>query len=88
MLWCKQVGVICPKLEYPHFFEGGLVGVRAKAPIPHRQAFLFVPQSVIISLDKCKSCTALQPIFTENPQIFSDKLGDWEQIMISVFLLY
>ena len=29
MDWCEANGVIQPKVEYPAYFEGGLVGVRA-----------------------------------------------------------
>ena len=39
-----------PKAEYPAYFEGGLVGVRAKEPIEHREAFLSVPYDMIISV--------------------------------------
>ena len=31
--WCKDEGVIMPKLEYPAYFENGLVGVRCKEDI-------------------------------------------------------
>ncbi len=31
--WCKDNGVVCPKLEYPAVFDMGLVGVRAKEDI-------------------------------------------------------
>ena len=27
--WCKDTGVLIPKLEYPSFFDGGLLGVKA-----------------------------------------------------------
>ena len=27
--WCRENGVIMPKLEYPAYFEGRLVGMRA-----------------------------------------------------------
>ena len=53
MSWCKDIGIICPKIEYPSFFDGGLIGAKVKEPIQHREAFLYVPQKAIISLDKC-----------------------------------
>lgn len=28
--WCDEVGIKFPKLEYPSFFDGGLVGVKVK----------------------------------------------------------
>ena len=49
--WCQQNGIISKKLEYPAEFEFGLVGVKAKEDIEHREAFLFVPFNVMISVD-------------------------------------
>lgn len=53
LTWCNDVGIICPKLEYPYFFEGGLVGVRVKETIKHRETFIYVPQTVIITISTC-----------------------------------
>ena len=41
--WLDDEGVIMPKLQYPAYFEGGLVGVSATAPIKHRESFLAIP---------------------------------------------
>lgn len=76
--WVTDVGIKCPKLEYPGFFDGGLVGVKVKAPIAHREAFLFVPQNVIISLDKCYNHQELGPIFELYPDLFSEENHDYE----------
>lgn len=35
-----------PKLEFPAFFEGGLLGVRIKEDINHNEAFLSVPMKI------------------------------------------
>ena len=40
-----------PKLEYPAYFEGGLVGVRALEPIEHREAFIKVPYKMLMTID-------------------------------------
>jgi len=86
--WCADVGIVCPKIEYPGFFSGGLVGAKAKEPINHREAFLFVPQKVIISLDKCLNHEIVGKIYEQNPQIFSKDNDDWEQLILTVFLMY
>lgn len=78
MDWCQKVGIYAPKLQYPSFFEGGLVGARVLKPIAHREAFLYVPYSAIISLDKCFSDTLLGPVFSENLSVFSEQCNDWE----------
>ena len=38
--WCDKNGIKYPNQQYPAFFDQGLLGVRAKAPIKHREAFL------------------------------------------------
>ena len=49
--WCAENGVLKPKLEYPAYFEGGLVGMRAKQPIEHREAFISVPYKMLITVE-------------------------------------
>ena len=41
-----------PKLEYPYKFEGGLVGMRCKDDINHREAFCFIPYKMIMCVGK------------------------------------
>jgi hypothetical protein len=48
--WCKQEGVLMPKLEYPAFFEHGLLGVRCTEDIAHREAFMFIPFKMVFSV--------------------------------------
>ena len=48
--WCQKEGMIMPKLEYPAYFENGLEGTRCKEDIEHREAFLFVPYKMMISV--------------------------------------
>ena len=50
--WCKAEGVIMPKLQYPAYFENGLVGVRCASDIENREAFLYVPFKMILSVSK------------------------------------
>ena len=49
--WCRENGVKMPKVEYPAYFDGGLVGVRAKAPIEHREAFMAIPYKMLMTVD-------------------------------------
>ena len=42
MKWADKVGIKTPKLEYPAYFDGGLVGVRAKETIRHREMILSI----------------------------------------------
>lgn len=68
-----------PKLEYPAYFEGGLLGVRAKEPIKHRESFLAIPYKMLMTVDAAQRHEVLGPIIAENPQLFhEDEKGDWE----------
>jgi hypothetical protein len=86
--WCREVGIKCPKIEYPAFFEGGLVGAKVKEPIEHREAFLIIPQDIIISLDKCFADPVLGHVYASHPELFTEEYDDWEQITLTVFLIY
>ena len=60
--WCEREGVKIPKLEYPTVFEGGLLGARVKEDIQHREAFLFIPFKMLMSLDYAHQHRVLGPI--------------------------
>ena len=78
-----------PKLQYPAYFEGGLVGVRATEPIKHREAFLSVPYKMLMTVDGAQRHPVLGPIIAENPQLFSeDEKGDWEQLTLVLFIIH
>ena len=51
-----------PKLEYPAYFEGGLLGVRCKEDIEHREAYLFVPYKMLMSVGKAQKHPVLGEI--------------------------
>lgn len=72
------MGIKFPKLDYPAYFEGGLVGARVNANISHREAFLFVPYSVIISTERAHRDPDIGWFFRENKQIFGEEAHDWE----------
>ena len=76
--WCKENGIVCPKLEYPAEFEFGLIGVRAKEDIDYREAFLFVPFNVMISVDFVRKHPKIGPIIKKYPKLFTDKHDDFE----------
>jgi hypothetical protein len=77
--WCFDNGVRIPKLEYPAIFEGGLLGARASEDIQHREAFLFIPMKMLLSLDFIYRHKVLAPIIKENPRMFDNRSHeDWE----------
>ena len=87
--WCQANGVKIPKLEYPAYFEGGLVGVRASAPIAHREAFLSIPYKMLLTVKGAQNNPDIGPIISENPQLFSkDESNDWEQLILVLYIMY
>lgn len=63
--------MLCPKLEYPAFFEGGLLGARVKQEIRHREAFIYIPFKLLLSLDYARSHPVLSQVIKENEYLFS-----------------
>ena len=68
--WCKKNGVYMPKLDYPHTFEDGLEGVVITKDIEHREAALFIPTKLAISVEKVNKHPVLSKIIQQNQQIF------------------
>ena len=78
-----------PKLEYPAYFEGGLVGVRAIKPIEHREAFLKIPYKMLMTIDAAQKHPDLGRVIAENQDIFSEEENnDWEQYILTLYLIY
>ena len=78
-----------PKLEYPGYFEGGLVGVRATEPIEYRECYLAVPYKLLLTVESAKNHPVLRPIIEENDHIFSgEDTVDWEVHILTLYLLY
>ena len=88
MEWCDKVGIVSGKLEFPAIFEGGLVGVRAKEPIKHREMIMSVPYKCLFSVDKARADPVLNRVFSENETLFGPGNPDADQLILTIFLLY
>ena len=77
-----------PKLEYPAYFEDGLLGTRCKEDIQHREAYLFVPYKMLMNCNKAQMDHTLGPIILNNPDIFSDDSNEWEQMTLTLFMFF
>lgn len=87
--WCDKEGVHMPKLEYPAYFEGGLCGTRVKEDIEHREAYLYVPYKMLLSVNGTQEHHILGPIIIDNPQCFlEDDCDDWEQLTLTLRIMY
>ena len=51
--WCQNEGVIAPKITFPAYFGKNceIVGVEFNAQIQNREAFLFIPYRMMITID-------------------------------------
>ena len=76
-----------PKLEYPAFFNGDIIGTRCRDNIMHNEAFLFVPYKMVITVNKVRNTEILKPIFEENPKIFTNEPKGIE-LVLTMGLLY
>jgi len=71
--WCKQEGVIMPKVEYPAFFEHGLLGVKVTQDIEHREAFLYIPLKMVFSVEKARQQEELVQVINSYHSLFDPK---------------
>lgn len=86
--WCEKEGVKMPNLKYPAFFEDGLIGMECLSDIHHRQAFIFVPYKMHITIGKAKTHPVLSKIIEENPEMLSKANTEWELMILVLFLLH
>ena len=79
-----------PKLEFPAFFENDeLLGVRCKEDIQHREAYLYVPYKMMLSVKSTLAHPVLGPIIAAHPEAFQeDAVNEWEQMILSLALFY
>lgn len=78
-----------PKLEFPAFFDDGLLGVRCKEDINHREAYLFVPYKMKLSVKNTIEHPILGPIISAHPEAFEEEDADeWEQMTLTLALFY
>ena len=71
--WCRAEGVIMSKVEYPAYFEGGLLGIKCTQDVACHEAFLYIPFKMIMSIEKAKKHDVLAEIIAENPDCFDQQ---------------
>ena len=71
--WARNEGVVMPKLEYPAYYENGLVGIRCTADIGNREAFLSVPYKMMLTANKVKTNKALETLISNHPSCFDEE---------------
>jgi len=75
-------------IEFPAVFGGGLEGLAAKKPIGRHEAYIFIPNTLIVSIARIKADPELRQLITDNFDIFGDIHPDREQMLLATFLLF
>ena len=78
-----------PKLEYPATFEHGLIGVRCTEDIEFREAYLFVPYKMLMSVKNAQMHDVIGPVILDHPECFeADEHEDWEQLTLVLYVYH
>lgn len=78
-----------PKIEFPAYFDDGLLGVKCTDDIHHREAYLFVPYKLMMTVKATQEHPILGTICENHPECFEeDTSDDWEQLVLTLRLLY
>ena len=87
--WLLANGAVFDEaIEYPAVFEGGLEGLAAKRAIGPHKGYIFIPNTIIISVERAKACPELRQLISDNFDLFGDIHPDREQLLLATFLLY
>ena len=77
-----------PSVEYPAFFDDGLMGFRATKKIKHREMIIAVPYEIVMSNHKALEDPILGKVFKENPALFGEEGLAHNNLVLTIFLLY
>jgi hypothetical protein len=59
-----------------------------KEPIAHREAFLYVPFTAMLTVEKCQYDPVMADFYDEYPELFSRAHKDWEFLVLTTFLIH
>ena len=80
-----------PKIEFPAFFEHGLIGMKCTEDIAHREAFMYIPTKMILSVTKTQADPVLGPILEQYPEAFGQGKDQNEAcycLTLALFIYY
>lgn len=87
--WAAKNGALTPKMQWPAWFDDGLLGAKVIADVQHREAHTLVPFRMILSCKRTRAHPILGPICEKYPACFEDgRSDDWEQLTLTLALLY
>ena len=65
-----------PKCEYPAYFDGGLLGIKCKEDIKHRDVYIYIPYKMLLSIKSTQEHAVLGEIVKAHPECFSAEKND------------
>lgn len=83
--WLAQNGLLMNKLEMPVNFDG-TNGVRAKTDIQPNEAFLFVPNKLLITVESARQ-SEIAEVFKNHEQLFFTNL-ERDSLTVIVYLMH
>ncbi len=75
------------KCDYPAVFGEGLVGARAKEDIAQNEVFVYVPNKVLITVERARSHPEIGHIFQNHDSIFKAN-EDRDFLTLLIFIMY
>lgn len=76
-------------IEFPAVFGGGLQGLAAKKPLGTHKGYIFIPNTIILSVERVKACPEFRNLIKDNFELFGEGIHpDREQMLLATFLLY
>ena len=77
--WLLENGAVFDDaIEFPAVFQGGLEGLAAKKEIGPHEAYIFIPNTLIVSVARVKADPELNQLVKDNFDLFVDIHPDRE----------
>lgn len=77
--WLLDNGAVFDdSIQFPAVFENGLEGLAAKKEIGPHEAYIFIPNTVIVSVARIKADPELNQLIKDNFDLFGDIHPDRE----------
>jgi hypothetical protein len=87
LTWLKDNGAIFEEtVDLAKFENGSLMGIAAKRDLGQYKAFLFIPNTCIISVTRVRNTDGIKEVVKDNPHLFI-KHPDCDQLCLAIFLL-
>jgi hypothetical protein len=83
LLWCKEKGILAPKLEYPFFNQDGIRGLGATCDLVDGEPLVQVPEDMLLTPSVAKRDPVVGHIFAADDILFDDA-----DVLLGSYLAY